>query len=48
MSMPLLKEALIVPLAMGSAAGLCLTYAGSKHLAFRTAPARGPESMAAE
>lgn len=48
MSMPLLKHFLFVPLAMGSAAGLCLTYAGSKHLAFRTAPARGPESMAAE
>ena len=48
MSMPLLKHALIIPLMMGSAAGLCLTYAGSKHLAFRTAPARGPETMAAE
>jgi putative flippase GtrA len=33
---PVLKHYLLVPLAFGSAAGLCLTYLGSKHLAFRT------------
>jgi putative flippase GtrA len=32
---PQLRELLIAPLALGSAAGLCLTYLGSKHLAFR-------------
>lgn len=32
---PVLKDWLIVPLAMGSAVGLCLTYLGAKHLAFR-------------
>ena len=48
LTVPLLKNALLIPLVMGSAAGLCLTYAGSKHLAFRPIPARGPESMAAE
>ncbi len=32
---PTLKHMLLVPLAMGSAAGLCLTFLGSKHLAFR-------------
>jgi putative flippase GtrA len=34
---PFLKEALIAPLALGSAAGLCLTFAGSKYLAFKAA-----------
>ena len=34
---PFLKEALIVPLAFGSAAGLCLTFAGSKYFAFKAA-----------
>ena len=48
LTVPFLKNALIIPLVMGSAAGLCLTYAGSKHLAFRPTPSRGPESMAAE
>jgi putative flippase GtrA len=48
LTVPYLKNALIIPLVMGSAAGLCLTYAGSKHLAFRTAPSRGAETMAAE
>jgi putative flippase GtrA len=48
LTVPYLKNALIIPLVMGSAAGLCLTYAGSKHLAFRTAPTRGAETMAAE
>ena len=33
---PVLKHWLLIPLAMGSAAGLCLTFAGAKHLAFRT------------
>lgn len=32
---PALKSWLLIPLAMGSAAGLCLTFIGSKHLAFR-------------
>jgi putative flippase GtrA len=32
---PSLKHMLLIPLAMGSAAGLCLTFLGSKHLAFR-------------
>jgi putative flippase GtrA len=36
---PRLREVLLVPLAFGSAAGLCLTYLGSKHFAFRKAPA---------
>jgi putative flippase GtrA len=34
---PALKAHLIVPLAMGSAAGLCVTYVGSKRLAFKRA-----------
>ena len=34
---PSLKHMLLIPLAMGSAAGLCLTFLGSKHLAFRPA-----------
>jgi putative flippase GtrA len=32
---PALRHMLLIPLAMGSAAGLCLTFLGSKHLAFR-------------
>jgi hypothetical protein len=39
---PSLKHMLLVPLAIGSAAGLCLTFLGSKHLAFR--PARMAEA----
>ena len=39
---PALKEALFVPLAFGSAAGLCLTFVGSKYIAFR--PAQGVEA----
>jgi putative flippase GtrA len=38
---PSLKHALLIPLAFGSGAGLCLTFLGSKHLAFR--PARFAE-----
>jgi putative flippase GtrA len=34
---PALKHELLIPLAMGSAAGLCLTFAGSKYIAFRPA-----------
>jgi putative flippase GtrA len=34
---PSLKHMLLIPLAFGSAAGLCLTFLGSKHLAFRPA-----------
>jgi putative flippase GtrA len=40
MSVPALRHWLIIPLAMGSAVGLCLTFLGAKHLAFRTR--RGP------
>jgi putative flippase GtrA len=39
---PALKQILIVPLAVGAGAGLCLTFLGSKHLAFR------PAAVAAE
>jgi putative flippase GtrA len=41
---PSLKHMLLAPLAMGSAAGLCLTYLGSKHLAFRPAAAMAEAS----
>jgi putative flippase GtrA len=44
---PELKDWLIVPLGLGSAAGLCLTFLGAKHLAFRSRqdlPAAAPES----
>jgi putative flippase GtrA len=34
---PFLKQALIVPLAFGSVAGLCLTFTGSKYFAFKAA-----------
>ena len=34
---PAMHHALLIPLAMGSAAGLCLTFAGSKYVAFRPA-----------
>lgn len=34
---PSLRGMLLIPLALGSAAGLCLTYLGSKHLAFHKA-----------
>jgi putative flippase GtrA len=45
MILPVLKDWLLIPLAMGSAAGLCLTFVGSKHLAFRE---RAPEPQLAE
>ncbi len=35
--LPVLRQALIVPLAVGSIAGLSLTFLGSKHIAFRPA-----------
>jgi putative flippase GtrA len=38
---PALKEMVFAPLAIGSAVGLCLTFVGSKHLAFR-----GPAPLA--
>jgi putative flippase GtrA len=41
---PELKAMIFVPLAIGSAAGLCLTFVGSKHIAFRAAAA--PEAKA--
>jgi putative flippase GtrA len=34
---PALRDMLLIPLAIGSAVGLCLTFVGSKHLAFRAA-----------
>jgi putative flippase GtrA len=34
---PALGHMLVVPLAIGSAVGLCLTFLGAKHLAFRAA-----------
>jgi putative flippase GtrA len=43
--LPVLKDWLLIPLALGSAAGLCLTFVGSKHLAFRE---RAPEPQLAE
>ena len=36
---PELKHMLVIPLVVGSAAGLCLTFVGSKHIAFRPATA---------
>lgn len=36
-AVPALGHALVIPLAIGSAVGLCLTFLGSKHLAFRAA-----------
>ena len=38
---PALEHMVFIPLAVGSAAGLCLTFVGSKHLAFRAAPVSG-------
>jgi putative flippase GtrA len=35
---PALGHMLVIPLAIGSAVGLCLTFVGAKHLAFRAAP----------
>ncbi|MGZ8408264.1 MAG: GtrA family protein [Caulobacteraceae bacterium] len=42
---PVLKVYLLIPLALGSAVGLCVTYLGSKHYAFKRAePEEGSES----
>ena len=41
---PGLHNALLIPLALGSAAGLCLTFAGSKYIAFRPAALANAES----
>jgi putative flippase GtrA len=41
---PAMKTMVFVPLAIGSAAGLCLTFVGSKHLAFRPAVAQAEPS----
>ncbi len=41
--MPALKAHLLIPLAIGSALGLCVTFAGSKRLAFPEAQARSAE-----
>jgi putative flippase GtrA len=40
---PPLGRMLLIPLAMGSIAGLCLTFLGSKHLAFRPAKVAEPQ-----
>lgn len=47
---PVLKDWLLIPLAVGSAAGLGLTYLGSKHLAFKAAhaPATAGPTLVAE
>jgi putative flippase GtrA len=45
---PVLKDWLLIPLALGSGAGLCLTYLGSKHLAFRERAEEAPAPLAAE
>jgi putative flippase GtrA len=45
---PVLKSALFVPLAAGSAAGLCLTFAGSKYFAFKAADAAAAEPAPTE
>lgn len=42
---PPFKHMLLIPLAFGSAAGLCLTFLGSKHFAFR--PAAEPQAAVA-
>lgn len=41
---PALGHALLIPLALGSAAGLCLTFVGSKYIAFKPAAASGGEA----
>lgn len=41
---PSLKTMVFVPLAIGSAVGLCLTFLGSKHLAFRAAAPIGAQA----
>jgi putative flippase GtrA len=40
---PALTSMLLIPLAFGAGAGLCLTFAGSKYIAFKAAPAPAPE-----
>jgi putative flippase GtrA len=44
---PPFKHMLLIPLAFGSAAGLCLTFLGSKHIAFKPAKAEPAGAMMA-
>jgi putative flippase GtrA len=44
---PELRRWLVVPLAMGAAAALCVTFAGAKHLAFRVRTEKLPAKNAA-
>ena len=41
-AVPSLRHMLLIPLAIGSALGLCLTFLGSKHLAFRASAVAKP------
>jgi hypothetical protein len=41
---PALQHMLVLPLAFGSAAGLCLTFAGAKRFAFKPAQATDNKS----
>ncbi|MDR3507644.1 MAG: GtrA family protein [Caulobacteraceae bacterium] len=43
---PPLKHMLLIPLAIGSAAGLCLTFLGAKHIAFKAAAIDAPPAEA--
>ncbi len=43
---PALERWLVVPLAFGAVAGLCLTFLGSKYLAFRQVPSMGSGAAA--
>ena len=46
-AVPALRHWLVIPLAMGAAAGLCVTFAGAKRLAFRVrGESRPPKSAA--
>ena len=45
---PALERMLLIPLAMGSIAGLCLTFLGSKHIAFKPAVGRPAEAALVE
>lgn len=44
---PVLRHYLPIALAFGSAAGLCVTFAGSKYIAFRPAEVEAPEAAEA-
>jgi putative flippase GtrA len=44
--LPVLRHWLVVPLAMGAAAALCVTYTGARRLAFRVREAIPPKAVA--